>query len=345
MRTILFLLTTLIFLQVSAQSDKSVFDIPIFAYHRFEDDRYPETNVPNEIFEHQLDFLKKNNFIVLTFGEAVKNWQEGKAFSDKTVILTIDDGYLSFYTHGWPLLKKYGFNATIFIQTSTVGGGDFMTWDQIREVRDAGIEIGNHSVSHAYFLNFPEKERAENFRSDLLESKLVFKHNLNHNPEYYAYPYGEWTSGLAVILYQEGIKGAVVQQSGVFSESSNQFAIPRFPMGGHFATVKGFKEKSGMKALRVGTIYPDSPFIDNNPPIIKINIIPGFVNIKDAQFFANGIKTEIVEINNQQYSPFVVLKADQRINARRTLYTLTAPSPDGKTWHWYSHLWVRPELK
>ncbi len=344
MRTIPAFLALLFLFNLTGCSQEQRFDIPIFAYHRFGDSRYPSTNISDEVFSKQLKYLKENHFQVLTFGEAENLWRSGKPSPKKAVILTIDDGYLSFYTNAWPLLKKYGFNATIFIQTETVGGGDFMRWSQIREIEKAGNEIGNHSASHAYFVNLSESKITSKFKEDLLKSNADFKKHLGHLPEYYAYPYGEFTKDMELILKQKGIKAALVQQSGVFSESSDPYAIPRFPMGGGFGSLEGFINKTYMKALRVSATSPDSPFYKENPPNLKIEIIPGLLDLEKAQFFVQGNKMEITEINTKSNPPYIILKSDQKLNVRRTLYTITAPSLDGSSWHWYSYLWIKPEV-
>jgi len=345
MRTLPTFLTFIFLFNLTGYSQEQLFDIPIFAYHRFGDSRYPSTNIPDEVFSKQLEYLKENQIQVLTFGQVENLWRSGKPVPKKAVILTIDDGYLCFYTNAWPLLKEYGFKATIFIQTETVGGGDFMTWSQIREIEKAGIEIGNHSASHAYFVNITESERKSKFREDLLKSNADFKKHLGHLPEYYAYPYGEFTIDMEAVLKQHEIKAALVQQSGVFSESSDPYAIPRFPMGGVFASLEGFINKTAMKALRVSATSPDSPFYKKNPPNLKIELIPGLLDLEKAQFFVQGSKMEITEINTKSNPPYIIIKSDQKINSRRTLYTITAPSPDGSSWHWYSYLWIRTEVK
>lgn len=343
MRTILVLTFIFIIGQVSLLAQQVVFDIPIFAYHRFGDERYPSTNISDGVFEQQLKYLKENNFKVLTLGEAINLWEAGNEFPEKAVILSIDDGYLSFYTHGWPLLKKYNFHASIFIQTETVGGGDFMSWNQIREIQKAGIEIGNHSAAHSYFVNLPKDKRKKVFLKDLLASQEQFKNRLGFVPEHYAYPYGESTKGMEEILRQEGVIAATVQQSGVFSESSDPFAIPRFPMGGVFATLEGFKNKASMKALRVLKTNPETPFFSENPPSLKVEILPGSIDMEKIQFFVQGDKMEISEINLKADPPYVILKSQKRLTGRRSLYTITAPSKDGQSWHWYSYLWVIPK--
>jgi peptidoglycan/xylan/chitin deacetylase (PgdA/CDA1 family) len=343
MRNLIYLFTVLLIsssMMLQAQS----FDIPVFAYHRFGDSRYPSTNTSSNVFESQLKYLADNHYTVLTLGEAVAKWKAGKSLPDKAAILTIDDGYLSFYQNGWPLLKKYGFTATIFVQTGTVGGNDFISWPQIRELQKAGIEIGNHSHDHAQFLNLDEKERNGVFLKDLAEASDHFQKHLGSIPDIYCYPYGEWTPDMEQVLRDAGFKAATAQKSGVFSQSSNAMAIPRFPMGGSFGTLQGFKNKIVMKALEVAEASPASPFFTENPPPLRLTIKPGEVNLKNAQLFVDGTKTDIQKISTDGENSVVVLKAADKLTQRRTLYTLTAPSVDGRSWHWYSHLWVNPKV-
>ncbi len=346
MRPQLSLLSFLLLFQNFGYSQLKEFDVPVFAYHRFGDDRFPSTNIKLDVFEEQLMFLKENNYNVLTFGEAIQKWQNGKPIKDKTVVLTIDDGYFSFYENGWPLLKKYGYPATIFIQTETVGGNDFMTWNQIREIQKAGIEVGNHSTTHDHFVNYPADSIAIVFKKDLEIASKAFDLNLGNVPNIYAYPYGEWNKSMEKVLQANGFDAAAVQKSGVFCESSDAYAIPRFPMGGVFATMNGFKSKILMKALVIESTSPEGPFYTDNPPSAKLEISNDqSLNLNGAQFFMEGNKMDIHEKKTGQSSTVITLKPDHKLKYRRTLYTLTAPSKDGKSWHWYSFLWVNPKVK
>ena len=93
-------------------------EVVIFAYHRFGNSKYPSINISLKNFEEHLSYLKKNNFNVLTFGKAVDyiNNTEIK-YSEKVACITVDDGYKTFKTNAMPLLKKYGFKATLFINS------------------------------------------------------------------------------------------------------------------------------------------------------------------------------------------------------------------------------------
>jgi peptidoglycan/xylan/chitin deacetylase (PgdA/CDA1 family) len=95
----------------------------------------------------------------------------------KFVILTIDDAFRSFYSMVFPLLKKYGFKATLFVNTATIGSNDYSGWDELREMLEYGIELGNHTHSHAYFLNDPAETRQETFSNEVNLAQQIFREN------------------------------------------------------------------------------------------------------------------------------------------------------------------------
>jgi peptidoglycan/xylan/chitin deacetylase (PgdA/CDA1 family) len=342
-----FLVILLALLSLSCRSQTNStgeFDIPVFVYHRFGDDRYPSTNISTEVFEQQLKHLKENDFELITFGDAMDIWQNGDNLPKQAVILTVDDGYLSFYKNGLPLLKKYGMPATMFVQTSTVGGNDYMSWDQLREIQKNGIEVLNHSHSHEYFVNIPEDQRAQTFKDDLLRSTALFEKHMKFRPRYYSYPYGEFTPDMAGVLKKNGYHAAAAQKSGVFSDNSNPYEIPRFPMGGVFATIDGFTSKAGMKAVRVLNPEFGTSLIDENPPEIKLEILSGVISISQLQFFVDGQKSDDFTIDNSASNPLITLQSPDKVSGRHTIYTITAPAANGRGWHWHTHLWINPEV-
>jgi peptidoglycan/xylan/chitin deacetylase (PgdA/CDA1 family) len=210
-------------------------DIPCFVYHRFGDGRYPSTNVTLPEFRSHLQYLKNEGYLVLSFGEAVKIIQNQEAHSDKMACITVDDGYKSFEQGAMPLLREFGYKATLFINTETVGGGDYLSWADLQKLSKEGIEIGNHSHAHPYFLNTRENDRKSVFVQDLQTARDLFKEKLGIQPVIFAYPYGEFDQIMEESLREMGFIAAAAQNSGVLCESTNMYGIPRFPMAGNYA--------------------------------------------------------------------------------------------------------------
>ncbi len=314
-----------------------------FVYHRFGDDRFPSTNISLSNFESHLKFLKENNYEVQPLSETLSRLNSKKKRMPNAAVITIDDAYKSFYENGWPLLKKYGFKATLYVNTKTVGAPDYMTWDEIKEVAASGIEIGNHSHGHNYFLN---GRTIQLFIDDLKESHLSFQKHLNSVPDTYAYPYGEWNEEMAYVLDTIGYKSAAAQNSGVVHTNSERFSLPRFPMPDAYADLDQFKQKLQVSAIEV----TESKMISSgylgsmSRPRLKVWFKEKHFRLDQLQCFIQGSpaqKSITVERND-----LVELSVwpKNKLNKRRTLFTITVPDVNG-IWHWYSYSWVIPSIE
>lgn len=314
--------------------------VTIFVYHRFGDARFPSTNISVDEFRKHLKFLQSEGYEVMTLSDAIEYLRSAK--NDKPVaVITIDDGYESFKTGAIPLLKEFGMPATLFINTETVGSSDYLSWSELEKIQAEGVEIGNHSHSHAYFLNYPEQERGRIFKEDVAEAQRLIKESLGLEPKIFAYPYGEYDAEMKAILSEMGFDAAMAQNSGVMHARGDFFAIPRFPMSDHYSA--GFAEKAKIKPLRVLSSKPESLFLnDENPPVLELTFESDSLKINQLQCFVQFGEC-IVEILEKD--PLKIkLTARAPLKNRRTLYTITVPSVSGE-WHWYSHLWVRPEVR
>ncbi len=320
--------------------------IPCFVYHRFGNSKYPSTNIAIDSFRAHLKYLKKNNFTVLTLGEAVRKVKRGEKVPENTVVLTIDDGYKSFLTGAMPLLEEFGYSATLFVNTETVGSNQYLSWDALREIHNKGIEIGNHSHSHGHFVNKTGNKGKQSFIADTKEAQKLFKEKLGIKPSLYAYPYGEYTSSMQSALKDMGFTAATAQKSGVLSSHVDLFAIPRFPMAANFAKQKRFEEKANMNSLPVTKEITGKTLVDSdNPPQSKIKVKKGVINPNNVQCFVGGSRDCSLKVDTQGDEIIIKVRATEKLKDRRTLYTLTAPSTDGSAWYWYSHLWIRPDLE
>jgi peptidoglycan/xylan/chitin deacetylase (PgdA/CDA1 family) len=128
--------------------------VVVFGYHRFQEKiRRPDTEITPEAFEAQMKELHDRKIAVIGMQDFLA-WKRGeKAIPSRCAIITIDDGYKSGYEVAWPILKKYGYPLTLFIYTEGIkggkfGGGEAMSWEQLAEMRDAGVDIEAHSATH-----------------------------------------------------------------------------------------------------------------------------------------------------------------------------------------------------
>ena len=120
-------------------------------YHRFNEDKYPSTNIQLEVFNQQLKIIEEEGISFIEPKNLKKVLSEEK--QKRKILFTVDDGLLSFYENAWPILKKKKIPFILFINTREVGAFNYMNWDQIRELHKSEIvEIGNHSHSHEYLV-------------------------------------------------------------------------------------------------------------------------------------------------------------------------------------------------
>src|SRR5881227_4424421 len=126
----------------------------IFCYHRLVDKiRYPGTEITPAVFEVQMKELKDKGITVISMQDLLA-WKRGeKNIPPRSAVVTFDDGWKSQYEVAWPIMKKYGYPFTMFIYTEGVrggslGGGEAITWEQLADMRDNGVDIEAHSATH-----------------------------------------------------------------------------------------------------------------------------------------------------------------------------------------------------
>ena len=328
-----------------AHSEKTIDpdkEVVCFVYHRFDDNRYPSTNTSTTDFEAHLQYLRDNNFQVLTFAEAIDYLQSDEPIQ-KTAVLTIDDGYESFYENGLPLLQRYDYPATLYINTETVGGNSYMDWDQLKKTEEAGIEIGNHTHSHAYFLNQPASDRYNSFENELKKTQKLIKDNLGMTPVTFAYPFGELDERMLKIVKDVGFKGAAAQNSGVIGASTDLHRCPRFPMSQNYAQIDKFKSKVNMHHPLVTTENPSSFIATSTKPKLTLTVKKSSPLAGAVNCFMQCAECDMSKKENDDEVVLTISPKSEISGRRRFLYTLTAQK-DGQ-WYWYSHLWINPEVR
>jgi hypothetical protein len=132
--------------EVTPSRSKPVNGLVILMYHELGSG--PNSlYVPENNFREQMHYLKVNGFNVIPLSSA-RDLLLNRGSTTRTVAITFDDGYLSFYTKAWPVLKEYGYPATLFVCSQLVGCANYCNWEQLKEVQAAGIEIGSHTRTH-----------------------------------------------------------------------------------------------------------------------------------------------------------------------------------------------------
>ena len=266
--------------------------VNVFIYHRFGEAKYPSTNISLEVFASHLEHLKQSDTEVYSLTEIVSRLKNNQQLPDKAAVLTVDDAFTTFLSNGMPLLRQYGYPITLFVNTDSVGSRGYLDWDELRGLVKEGVVIGNHTSTHDYLIERHPGENSDAWRkrveSDIMRAQAAFKKELGLTPTLFAYPYGEFSPELVAIAQELGFDAAISQQSGVIDETSDLFTIPRFPMGGGYATLKQFRSKLSMSRLNVDFIEQVNPVLSVNPPAITVRIDNKRFDIRQLQGFVQG---------------------------------------------------------
>jgi peptidoglycan/xylan/chitin deacetylase (PgdA/CDA1 family) len=206
--------------------------IPILCYHRFETGKRSSMNTPPEIFDQQMRYLKENGYRVISAEDLLGFLAYQRQIPKKSVLITIDDGYRSAYQSAWPILKKYGFTATLFVYTSYVGiSPKAITWDQLRTLKAHGFTIGSHSMYHSELTNKKNQESDEAFHrrleNEIFQSKKIIDQKLDQNTFFFAFPYGSYNAQVLKMTASAGYKMAVSVDQGSNPFFTNPLALKR----------------------------------------------------------------------------------------------------------------------
>src|ERR1700679_2279971 len=101
--------------------------------------------VSSRSFDYQMSFMKRHGFEVISFDDLVEGIKKGHEFNRNTVVIQFDDGYEDNYKYAFPILKKYGFPAMVFLVSDKIGTPDFLTWDELKEMEKYNFLAGSHT--------------------------------------------------------------------------------------------------------------------------------------------------------------------------------------------------------
>ncbi len=253
-------------------------------YHRFNESKYPSTNIQLDVFEEQLKIIEEEGLKYIHPKNFAKSLVDQK--KERKILLTIDDGLLSFYNNAWPILREKKIPFILFVNTREVGKYNYMNWDQILELFNSeNVEIGNHSHSHEYLV----EENSETIKEDILKSISIFKNKLGKNSEFFSYPFGEYSLEFKRIIKNLGFKYAFGQHSGVIDETKDFWGLPRFPINEKYGELKRFKTLMKTLPLKFKKVSPDDRYLlqSKNPPNVEIQFYENIDNLKNITCFSN----------------------------------------------------------
>lgn len=306
----------------------------VVTYHRFGEAGLPATNIRLEQFEAHLKELASGKYDVRPLPEITAALKAGRTLKDRTVAITIDDAFRSVYREAWPRLRRAGLPFTLFVATDGVGGGDFMTWDQVRELAKAGVTIGAHSASHGHLAAL----KPEAVREELSKSNARFDKELGFRPRIFAYPYGEASLQVKDAARAAGYEVAFGQHSGVLHGMSDFFYLPRFALNERYGSLKRFRRAVNALPLFATEITPSDPTLGPNPPAFGFTVGAGVrgLSVLACYSSAHG-KLKIERLGKRR----IEVRPPRPFAAGRSRINCTLPAGGGR-WRWLGYQFFVP---
>lgn len=215
----------------------------VFGYHRFVNQvRRPDTEITPQAFEQQMQELKNRGISVIPMQDFLA-WKRGeKNIPPRCAIITFDDGWKSQYDVAWPIMKKFGYPLTLFIYTEGVrgghfGGGEALTWEQLGEMRDAGVDIEAHSETHQDLrrpydkvakkkLSPPEYEQW--LQNEVGRCKETLEQRLGIKVNCFAVPYGFYNQHIKEVAQRDGYEAVFTVYGQPLTFRSSNDSLGRY---------------------------------------------------------------------------------------------------------------------
>jgi len=308
----------------------------VLMYHRFGESEYPATNTTAEQLDIHIQELTTGGYTVMSLPRIVGRLNSGQPLPDRTVGISIDDGYKSIYDVAWPKFRAAGLPFTIFVATGHIdqGSSKHLSWDQIREMRDAGVTIGHHTVSHLHMPKADDKR----IEDEITGAHARYEAELGQQPGLFAYPYGEASLRVAATIKKAGFAAAFGQHSGVIGSVGDMFYLPRFAMNETYGDLSRLKLAANARPLPVTDVTPPDHLIGEvNPPSMGFTISEDIGSTAAlACFLSHAGRGKVVRLGKR-----IEVRTEAVFPKGRTRLNCTMPTAGGR-WRWYGRQFYRP---
>lgn len=205
--------------------------VAVLLYHRVEAKASPQLRIAPAVFEEHMEKLKTSGITVISMQDFLA-WRRGeKNIPARSALITIDDGFSSAFEVARPILKKYGYPWTCFVYTNFISRGSSLTWEQLAQLRDEGVEIGCHSVSHMNLRDQQGKTPEaydEWLKQEISGAKQLLEQRLGIRCATYAYPFGSYSNRVLEHIKLAGYEAAFTLGAARASHSTAADRLPRY---------------------------------------------------------------------------------------------------------------------
>ena len=320
--------------------------VNILVYHHVSETTPASTSVSPDQFRKHLQLLKDQGFTVVPLADALTVLSGSNNLPEKAIAITFDDGFANIYQNAYPILKEFNYPFTVFVATDSIDEHypNMMSWDQLRELQNGGVTIANHSADHGYLVRYRKHDRTWRaaIRNNIERAQARLNAELDSEvPNWFAYPYGEFSKDLTALLKEMGYIGFAQHSGGLWSGSNPQ-AIPRFAAAGIYASVKTLLTKLNSQPMPINETTLADMLTTSTEPVLQADLLTLADQSKVLNCFVDGEWTQATHPSEQHFQ----VRSPNPLGEGRHRYNCTTQSLTGDFYYWFSKSWlVYPEYE
>jgi len=320
----------------------------ILQYHHVSNSTPKSTSISPEQFEVHLKYLQEHSFNVVPLSQIINKIKHQKPLKDKTVAITFDDAYSDVLAQAKPLLDRFNYPFTIFVNPAIINQNDtnkqshYLSWEQLKKLADEGVIIANHGYQHNSLARITGEVTSKQWfvqQSELLlQSERIIEEKTGQSWRYFAYPYGEYSPEIQDWIKENNFI-AFSQQSGAVGLHTDLTSVPRFPASMPYDKISGLRDKLNSLAFNIQLRGAQAETIFQHKQTSNITF-----TVETNDFYKSGLNCYISGLGKQKIkwqgdNSFTInFSGDLPSGRVRCNCTAASISKPGR-YYWYSKPW------
>lgn len=311
----------------------------IVTYHRIDEDNYPATSLRLDDFIAHLKEIEHGGYTVIPLSRLITALKNNGTLPEKSIVITFEGGYQSAYRKAMPLLLDKDIPFTVFYasRNSQNDFDQYIGWEALHDL--ASYNFVDFGILPSIYARISEFSMAENKRL-LNNARIAYREHFGREPQYFSYPFGEYSAKYKDYIETQGFEAAFGLQSGVPYPEMDFYNIPRFTMTEGFGDIDRFRTIANALPVPAYDIQPENHALDIAAPLFGFSVPEEHADIlQKMQCFISGqgeANLDIISENRLEIRPKYPLE-DERVRINCTANTGTTESPK---WHWFGMLYT-----
>ncbi len=308
----------------------------IFVYQRVGEENLPQSSISTEQFREHIKELQTDGYTVLPLRTVINAIKAGEPMPQRAVAITFEGGWKTTLQNAIPVMEQAGLPYTVFYASDMADNNNVshMSWRELKTLRKSKLaDIGILPAAYAHMMEKTPEENAA-----LINRAVTrFRTEFGAEPEFFSYPFGEYTAEVRKQVSEYKFSAAFSQHSGVAYVGADYMALPRFIMTDAFGDLDRFTLTAGALPLPVSDVMPDSMIVSENPPAIGFTVTPEIRDLGKLSCFISGVgKADLVRPGGGR----VEIRLDSMLEERRTRINCTMPDDtvipgQPQSWRWF----------